>query len=221
VLPPKAAPEAVPDVLVSPLTAAPAEAWEPGSPALVEAGASSVKAWADREAAAVPPETGAFGDATALLDVTEPVPGLPPESPDTATGSLVEMAVASPVFPLLEADELAVEGPELPEVAVGLAVTFESPAEPPLAVPVVALLLPVLDWFGPANAGEAKNRTVVITAAAATNETIDRRCVVSVIYPGPPRLNKLRMLNSIPLGRGRATSRPPPLEDQELSFSTT
>jgi len=149
----------------------------------MEAGAPLVETWADREATAVPPEPDAFGDATALADVTEPVLGLPPESPETATGALVEMAVASPVLPLLEADELAVAGPELPEVAVGLVVTFESPAEPPPAVPVVALLPPVLDWLGPANAGEAKNRTVVIAAAAASNETIDRRCVVSAINP--------------------------------------
>jgi len=173
----------VPAVLASPPTAAPAEAWEPGSPALVEAGATLVETWADREATADPPEPDAFGEATALADFTAPVLGLPPESPETATGSLVEMAVAAPVFPLLEADELAVAGPELPEVAVGLATTFESPAEPPPAVPVVALLPPVLDWFGPANAGEAKNSTVVIAAATASNETIDRRCVVSAINP--------------------------------------
>jgi len=143
------------------------------------AGVALAATWDDRAETAAPPEPepepGAVGVATALADCVD---GLPPESPEMATGSLVETAVASPVVPLLDAEELAVAGPESPVVAVGLVTTWVFPPVPPPDVPVLAPLPPTL---GAAKAGVARNRTVAIAAAVATHETIDRRPVVSVI----------------------------------------
>ncbi len=174
-------PSAVDAVLASPPPALPVEAWEPVSPLADGAAVPLAATWDDRAEAAVPPEPEpeAVGVATALLDVAAGVEGLPPESPEMATGSLVEIAVASPVFPLFEAEELAVAGPESPVVAVGLDTTLEAPPLPPLDVPVVAL--PPAP--GPAKAGDAKNSARVITAAAATHERIDRRLVASAMNP--------------------------------------
>lgn len=171
--------------LVSPPTMAPAEAWEPALPSSGDEAALVEPISEDCAEAAVWPEPEApetVGEATAWVDAAGPVSGLPPESPETATGALVEMAVASPVFPLLEAVELALEGPESPDVAVGLDTTSEPPPVPPPELPVEALSPAVAERLAP-KAGEAKNRTVVIAAAVATHETIDRRLVVSVINP--------------------------------------
>jgi len=175
------APAALDAVLASPPPALTVEAWEPVSPSADGAAVPLAVTWDDRAEAPVAPEPEpdpeAVGVATAVLDVAAGVDGLPPESPETATGSLVEIAVASPVFPLLEAEELAVAGPESPVVAVGLDTTLEAPPLPPPDVPVVAL--PPAP--GPAKAGDAKNSDRVITAAVATHERIDRRLVASAI----------------------------------------
>ncbi len=169
-------------VLASPPTAVPAEAWAPVSPVDDGAAVGLSATWDDRAEVPVEPEPEpepeTVGEATALLDAAEGVAGVPPVSPEVATGLLVEMAVASPVFPLLDAEEVAMAGPESPVVAVGLVTTLEPPPLPPPDVPVVTLLPPVA---GAAMAGEAKNRTVAIVSAVATPERIDRRLVASAI----------------------------------------
>jgi len=168
---------------LSPATSVPAKAWEPLSAVPDDAAVPSTATWLDR-ADVGPPTTGAAldaGVASAPVDTAGLVAGLPPELPETATGALVEIAVASPVSPLLEAEELAVAGPELPDVAVGLDTTLEPPPSPPPELPVPTLPPPV-DWAAAAeNAGDAKNRTVATAADVATHETIDRRRVASAI----------------------------------------
>src|SRR5438132_4613790 len=56
-----------------------------------------------------------------------------PEEPDTAVGLEPALDWAHPVFPVLVADVWARVSPELPEVAVGITVTFTLPPAPPLA----------------------------------------------------------------------------------------
>ncbi len=175
---------AVPGAL---LTAPPADPWAPVSLPADEAGVPRSATWDDRPEVAVPldpgpdpePEPEAVGAVAALLEVAGAVAGLAPELPETATGSLVEMAVASPVSPLLEAEELALEGPELPEVAVGFVTTFEPPPVPPPELPAATLPPPVLVA---AMAGDANNTTMTIVASAATHQRIGR-LVLSAINP--------------------------------------
>ena len=64
----------------------------------------------------------------AVLVATTSADALPvspeaPESPDAATGLDVALDVASPVSPVLVADDRAVAAPEAPDVAVRSAVT--------------------------------------------------------------------------------------------------
>ena len=65
--------------------------------------------------------------------------------PETATGELSAYEVAGPVLPVFVADELALEGPELPETAIGLYSTLEPPPEPPPAPPDPTLVPPMLE----------------------------------------------------------------------------
>jgi hypothetical protein len=66
-----------------------------------------------------------------------------PEFPETATGLLTAEEEALPVRPEFVALDCAVEFPVLPDVAMGVALTFTPPPAPPLAEPTATLEPPM------------------------------------------------------------------------------
>jgi len=76
------------------------------------------------------------------LDEAEPVAPVVPEFPETATGLLTAVEEALPVRPEFVALDCACEFPVLPDVAMGVALTFTPPPVPPLAEPTATLCPP-------------------------------------------------------------------------------
>jgi hypothetical protein len=81
-------------------------------------------------------------DATGL-DVAEPVLPVLPEFPETATGLLMAVDEAGPVLPVFVALDCAFVFPVLPDVAMGVTLTFTPPPAPPLAEPTATLEPPM------------------------------------------------------------------------------
>jgi hypothetical protein len=77
------------------------------------------------------------------LDEAGPVDPVAPELPETARGLLTATERALPVLPELVALDCADVFPVLPDVAMGVAVTFTPPPAPPLAEPTATLWPPM------------------------------------------------------------------------------
>lgn len=105
------------------------------------------------------------------LELTSPESPVAPEPPEVASGELIASEKAGPVSPVLVDDDPARASPELPEIAVGDALTEESPPEPASEPPVPTLDPPVLEVW--ACAGEASRNSA--PTAARARRTIDFR----------------------------------------------
>jgi hypothetical protein len=77
------------------------------------------------------------------LDEAGPVLPVVPELPETAHGLLAAVEMAGPVWPVFVALDCADELPLLPDVAMGVDVTFTPPPAPPFAEPTATLLPPM------------------------------------------------------------------------------
>jgi hypothetical protein len=103
----------------------------------------------DAPEVAVPPKVMAeprMAVLTAIgLDVAGPVDPVAPEVPETAIGLLTAPEEALPVLPELVALDCAAALPVLPDVAMGVAVTFTPPPAPPLAEPTATLEPPMAE----------------------------------------------------------------------------
>ena len=78
-----------------------------------------------------------------IVEVASPVEPVRPESPDVATGSDVAVELASPVAPVLVAEDWPTTAPESPERVVGVMTRSEPPPVPPLASALAMLSPPV------------------------------------------------------------------------------
>ena len=102
------------------------------------------------------------------LDVEAPWSPVPPEPPELLTGLEIACEVASPVRPVLVAEELAEASPELPEVATGLETTTLDPPAPPPESPMPALDPPVAVWAHAVPPSSTNAPTAMIAAAVRT-----------------------------------------------------
>jgi len=123
------------------------------------------------------------------LDVAAPVLPVVPEFPETATGLLTAEETAAPVFPVFVALDCADVFPELPEVAMGLAVTPTPPPAPPLAEPTATL-------WPPMAVDEPRVPNERLRAGPPWPET---PTAMPPVPPGPPRATTSEAFTAAPV----------------------